>query len=314
MHSNTSLGRAFARLAWSNLAAQAAEQIGLASALLAVLAFGAGPGAVGMLQTAQTLPFLLIAIPAGVLADRMARARLMAAAETLRVLSFVGVLVLMASDTLKTLAAANGRIELARTSALAAGPALGGALVGWIGGGPTFAVAAAMSAVAVALLAGIREPPREATPRRHVLREVREGAAFVFAHPLLRPIFMTQFTFNVALFIIQAIYVPYAVGHIGLAATGVGVTLAAFGGGMVVGALLAARIMSVVALGLVVAVGPLAGLAAALVMMLTIAVPSPLLAEFLSDGRGADLVGGEHDHVTPDRHAEAAARSRLRHQ
>jgi MFS family permease len=29
---------------------------------------------------------------------------------------------------------ANGRIELARTTAFAAGPALGGALVGWIGG------------------------------------------------------------------------------------------------------------------------------------------------------------------------------------
>src|SRR2546430_14124750 len=79
------LPASFNRLAWSNLAAQSAEQIGLAAApIFAVLAFGAGEGATGVLQTAQTLPFLLMSIPAGVLADRMSRARLMAAAETLR--------------------------------------------------------------------------------------------------------------------------------------------------------------------------------------------------------------------------------------
>jgi predicted MFS family arabinose efflux permease len=308
----TSPGSAFTRLAWSNLAAQSAEQVGLAAGLLvAVLALGAGEGGVGVLQTAQTLPFLLMAIPAGVLADRMSRARLMAWAETLRVISLVGVLVLMTSGTLtlpglallgfigacgtvaysvsapalvpalvrpEALAMANGRIELARTAALAAGPALGGVLVGWLGGGWTFAAAAALSAVAVVLLAGIDELPREAMPRRDVLRDVREGAAFVLGHRLLRPIFATQFIFNVALFVIQAMYVPYAVGHIGLSAAGVGVTLAAFGGGMVIGALFAARVMSVLALGAVIAIGPVAGLAAALVMTLTIWAPSPVLA------------------------------------
>jgi hypothetical protein len=46
--STSRLPRAFRRLAWSNLAAQAAEQIGLSAALLlAVLVFSAGPGAVG---------------------------------------------------------------------------------------------------------------------------------------------------------------------------------------------------------------------------------------------------------------------------
>jgi predicted MFS family arabinose efflux permease len=303
---------AFTRLAWSNLAAQAAEQVGLAAALLvAVLALGADEGAVGVLQMAQTLPFLLIAIPAGVLADRMSRARLMAWAETLRVVSFVAVLALMMSGALnlpglavlgfigacgtvvysvsapalvpalvqsERLASANGRIELARTTALAAGPALGGVLVGWLGGGWTFAAAAALSIAAVALLAGIDEPARATMKRRHVLRDVRVGAGFVLSHRLLRPIFVTQFIFNVALFVIQAMYVPYAVGHIGLSATGVGITLAAFGVGMVIGASFAARVMSLLALGTVIAIGPVAGLAAALVMGLTIWLPSPVLA------------------------------------
>src|SRR2546428_1977110 len=88
----------FNRLAWSNLAAQSAEQVALAAApIVAVLALGAGAGEAGLLQTAQTLPFLLFSIPAGVLADRMSRARLMAGAEALRVVSLVAVLALAVS-------------------------------------------------------------------------------------------------------------------------------------------------------------------------------------------------------------------------
>src|SRR6185312_6690481 len=86
----------FKRLAWSNLAAQSAEQVGLAAMpLIAVLALGAQEGATGALQMAQTLPFLLASIPAGLLVDRMARARLMAGAEGLRVASLLVILMLM---------------------------------------------------------------------------------------------------------------------------------------------------------------------------------------------------------------------------
>jgi hypothetical protein len=65
MSSTVQLASVVKRLAWSNLAAQSAEQIGLAAApTFAVLALGAGTGEAGFLQTAQTLPFLLISIPA----------------------------------------------------------------------------------------------------------------------------------------------------------------------------------------------------------------------------------------------------------
>ena len=85
----------FSRLAWSNLAAQSAEQIALAAApIVAVIALGAGAGETGLLQTAQTLPFLVLSIPAGVLADRTSRRRVMASAEALRALALAAVLVL----------------------------------------------------------------------------------------------------------------------------------------------------------------------------------------------------------------------------
>lgn len=308
----TRLPSAFHRLAWSNLAAQSAEQIGLAAApIVAVLALGAGAGATGILQTAQTLPFLLLSLPAGMLVDRLPRPRLMASAEMLRVLSLVGILIFVAAGTLRlpllalfgflgatgtvvysvaapslvpalvprpALAAANGWIELARTVAFAAGPALAGALVAWLGAAPAFAVATALSAAAVFLLAGLREPVRTLLPPRRPLDDLREGAAFVFGHPLLLPVFVTQFVYNTAFFVIQAIYVPYAVHRLGLSATGVGITLAAYGAGMIVGALLAPRSLRVLPFGGIVAIGPIAGFVAAAALVLTVWIPSGTLA------------------------------------
>jgi len=305
---------AFLRLAWSNLAAQSAEQVALAAApLVAVLAFDAGTGATGLLQAAQTLPFLLLSIPAGLLADRaVSRSRLLAVAEALRAASLALILALIGLGLLtlpllallgfvgaagtvaysvttpalvpslvrrEFLPAANGRVELARTTAFAAGPALGGALVGWVGAGPAFGVAAGLSVLAVVLLSGVRELPRpEAPRRRQPLDEVREGAAFVFRHPLLRPVFATQVVFNLSFFLLQAAYVPYAVRHLGLDALGVGLTLAAYGAGLVAGALVAARVAAAVPFGAAVGIGPLSGLAASLVMALTIPLPWPPLA------------------------------------
>src|SRR6202035_1940583 len=113
-----------------------------------------------------------------------------------------------------------------------------------------FALQAASSAGAVILLAGVREPPRAAPVSSSPLADIREGTRFLFRHPLLRPVFVTQFIFNTALFVLQAVFVPYAVRRLGLSATGVGMTLASYGIGMVAGALVAARVMRHLALGI----------------------------------------------------------------
>ena len=226
----------FNRLAWSNLAAQSAEQVALAAApIVAVLLLGVGEGQTGLLQTALTLPFVLFAIPAGWLADRFSRRWLMTGSEALRAAALFAILLLtwlnwltlpllallgfiavcgtvaysVAAPALvpslvspKLLATANARIELARTVAFAGGPALGGVLVGWIGAAPAFGFAAALSIIAVVLLPRIHEPACETAPRRHPLQDIKEGAAFVLYHPLLRPVFITQFVFGVAWFVI----------------------------------------------------------------------------------------------------------------
>jgi predicted MFS family arabinose efflux permease len=307
-----SLPGGFNRLVASNLLAQSAEQIGLAAApIVAVFAFGAGAGETGLLQTAQTLPFLLFAIPAGLLADRTSRRDLMAFAEGVRALSLLAVLFLAftglltlpllallgfigASGTVaysvaapslvpamvgaQALGAANRRLELARSIAFAAGPALGGALVGWIGAAPAFGLAAAFSGYAVILLLGLSEPPRPALPPRHIGRDLEQGARFLFTHRLLRPVLLTAVFFNTSFLIMQAIYVPYAVEKLTLSPTSVGATLAAYGVGMVAGALIASRLAKSITFGAMIAIGPIAGVCSALAMLLTIWVPSVALA------------------------------------
>ena len=310
----------FNRLAWSNLAAQSAEQIALAaSPIVAVLLLGVGEGETGMLQTALTLPFVLMAIPAGLLADRISRRRLMAGAEALRAASLLAIPLLIGLHQLtlpllaiagfvavcgtvvysvaapalvpslvspQQLPAANTRIELARTIAFASGPALGGFLVGWFGAAPAFAFAVALSVIAVVLLSGLYEPKRTPAPRRHPLHEIKEGAAFVMQHPLLRPVFVTQFIFNTGSFLILAVFVPYAVRHLALSASGVGITLAMYGVGMVVGALLATRVMRLMTFGTVIGLGPVTGLIASAVLALTTLIPAAPLA-----GLGFFLLG-----------------------
>jgi predicted MFS family arabinose efflux permease len=97
-------------------------------------------------------------------------------------------------------------------------------------------------------------------------------------HRLLRPVFITQFIFNTASFLLLAVFVPYAVRHLGLSATGVGVTLGMYGVGMVVGALAATRVMQRLTFGTVIGLGPVTGFVAAVAMALTTIAPTPWLA------------------------------------
>jgi predicted MFS family arabinose efflux permease len=306
------LPRSFSALAGSNLAAQSAEQLSLAAVpLVAVLALGAGPGEIGTLAAVQTLPFLLLSIPLGVLADRVSRRRLMVWAEGLRALSLIALLAMVvtaqrsivwlailgfagavgtvgfsvAAPALvpalvprELLGRANGRLELARSAAYAGGPALAGALVAWAGASAAFVIAAVLSASAVALLWGLAEPVRAAAPARHPMLEIKDGAQFVWGQMYLRPMLLTGVAWNISWFVLQAAYVPYAVRALGLSAQAVGMTLAGYGAGMVVGALLASRVVGAMPFGRAIQLGPAVSVLAAATMVATLLMPSGLLA------------------------------------
>jgi predicted MFS family arabinose efflux permease len=299
-------------LAGANLFAQSAEQLSLAATpIVAVLTLGAGPGEIGFLAAAQTLPFFLLSIPFGLLADRMSKKRLMLIAEVIRALALIGLITCVALNavTLPLLAclgllgavgtvaftvtapalvpslveknqltSANSKIELARSIAYAAGPALGGALVSWTGASIAFTVAAMLSISALLLLLKLGDEQPTITTKRNIRQEITEGARFITGHTYLLPILQCSIAWNIAWFVLQAAYVPYAISSLGLSARGVGLSLAAYGVGMVLGALVATKIIKRIKFGTALLLGPAFSVLASAIILLTLWVPSGYMA------------------------------------
>ncbi len=296
----------FRRLVWSNLFAQAAEQIGLATApLLAVFLFSASTSQTATLQMVQTLPFLLLAIPAGLLADRSSRKTVLAFAEALRAFSFGLILLLLATEslTLSTLALlgfigamgtvaynvtapglvpllvarpllsiANSRLELARSIAFASGPSVAGLVFSAAGASLSYCIALVFSLAAVNILRGLPcHPVRPGQGR--IWPQLTEGMSFTLASPLLRPVLVTAVIFNTSWFMLQAAFVPYAARHLGLSAFEIGVTMACYGLGMIAGAVLAPLAARHTTFGSMVISGPVGALCGAIAMTCSIGYP-----------------------------------------
>lgn len=302
----------FGKLAVSHLAAQMSDQIALiAIPLVAVTALDAGGGATSVIQMLNTLPYLLLAIPFGLLVDRGQRRGVMSLGELIRALTIIALVVLASSDAVSLaaltalgvagsigtvaysvavtnavrdlvprdeLSRANGQVELARSIATTAGPALGGALVGYVGSNAAFGIAAALSLLA---LINIVTLPRDTRTHRvgesHPLRDIIEGARFVASHELLRPIVITAILFNTGWFCLQGAYVAYAMTRLDMTSGQTGVTLTLYGVGMVVGSRLTGVLAQRVAFGSLVVIGPVCGAAASTVMLVSLAWPSWIL-------------------------------------
>ncbi|MGX9965028.1 MFS transporter [Roseomonas sp. F4] len=264
-----------------------ADQLALAVLpLVTALALGAGPGLTGALVAAQGAAWLLVALPAGVLADRMDRRRLLAGGGLLAALGFGLALPLSGQPILLALAAflgaagvvaaalavfallpalverpalpaANARLELGRALATLAAAPVAGALAGW--GAPQVGLGvAALAGLAAAILAS-RLPALPASPqpqRSGMARAVAEGARYVLAEPLLRAIALAAIAWNAGFFALMAVAVPLALGPLGLEAGTTGLALGAYGAGLVLGALVAPGLSRVMPLGMVLLCGP----------------------------------------------------------
>ena len=310
--SRTPLPSAFTRLSWASVLTQFAEQIALVAVpLTAVLLLNADAAGAALLQVAQTLPFLVLAIPFGLLVDRSSPRRLLLLSEALRASTLVAVVVLLAVDALRfeallalgfagavgtmgisvavpaavprtvpreRLVDANRWLELGRSAAFIAGPAVAGAIVSLAGADTAFIVATIACVAALAVLARTDIPARTVAPRTAAWREIGEGLRFAFSHALLRPMIVTSFVFNVGWFLLQSVFVVYALDRLGMTPTTVGFAMAVYGAGMVIGALLAPVLSRRLPLGAMAMLGPLGGFAAALLMTATVWVPSPAFA------------------------------------
>jgi predicted MFS family arabinose efflux permease len=123
------------------------------------------------------------------------------------------------------------------------------------------------------------------------MHDLREGASFILRHDLLRPILATAIFFNTGWFVLQSVYVAYAVQNLGMSAFEVGVTLGIYGGGMIIGAVIAPALSRRVSFGTMIVLGPIGGFSAAVIMLMTLWLPSVWVVSlsFLLFGAGPTL-------------------------
>ena len=237
------------------------------------------PGAatlVALVQTADTLPDVLLAFPAGALADAFDRRRLLiyiqlfqvAVGTTLTVLTLTGHInapLVLAFTFLLGAGGAMGvspyqalipdlvpRDQLASASALssisinlarATGPAIAGLLIGGVGVGWVFALNTATFFLLIAVLLIWRRPIEEAAqaPERFV-SALRAGGRYVRYSPVTRRILLRLGLFVIPATAIWALLPLVARQLLGLGAAGYGVLLGALGTGAVAGAFVLPRV------------------------------------------------------------------------
>lgn len=252
----------------------------LALPMTAVLTLDASAEQVGVLRFLQMIPFLLFALPFGVLVDRSRRRPILLWTNLVRLvligsiplaavlgglniwllfavtfavgvatvlfdvcyMSYVPVLV---SDQ-RQLVVANGRLGATTSAAEATGPSLGGALVGLLTAPVTLALDAASYLVSVIALSRIRarEPvPTSSGPRRRLMTELVEGVSFVFRNRYLRAIALVGAACNFITAAILSLFMIYAVRNQGLEPALLGLILSTGAAGGIVGALLTGRLV-----------------------------------------------------------------------
>ena len=259
--------------------------------LAAVLTLDATPLELAAIGAAQALPILLLTLPAGAWVDRrrrrwplivaadLGRAALivtlplaaLAGVLSIPLMAFVALLV-SALGTLFDLAFAgwiprlvsgdalhrtNARIELARSSAAASGPLLGGFLVGLVSA-PLALLADAASFVASAgLVWSIRhgEPEMARQDRADAGFGMLAGLAFIVREPLIRAITATAGINNLTRAIAMSIAVLYLVDVGGLTAPMIGLAFAVGSTGYIVGALASRPLTDRLGMGLTMQLG-----------------------------------------------------------
>jgi predicted MFS family arabinose efflux permease len=242
--------------------------------LVVATLFGGGPDLVGFVVAFQGSAWLLMSLPAGVLVDRVAPldalkgALLLAAFGAAVALAGVwsGALALFALGAFLGASAtvvgflaegafvqaimpaadlprANARLQLVQSAAMLAGPTLMGyaALNDWMRAAFGLALLTALGGLAISLPFGL-QTARTPKPRRP-LAEVAEGFRFVQGQPLLVGIVTCALFWNMAFFALLAVFVPFALSHIGLNAGQIGWSQAAMGIGSLLAAFTAAAAM-----------------------------------------------------------------------
>ena len=261
--------RAFATILTAATFANLGNAVQSVGASWQLTASGQPADVVALVQTAINLPMLLLALPAGALADMFERRRIILAAQgamlavalLLAGLALTGeppawailLLTALLACGIATFSPALGasiretvpRAELAAAVALnilafntarTLGPAFGGAIVAWGGAGAAFAVNALGYAAAIALFVRWRPPPAERAERRSMTAMIAEGLRHAFASREIRAILLRAAAFTATGAAAWALMPLVAAEMLGQGPSVYGLLLAALGLGAVLGA------------------------------------------------------------------------------
>jgi hypothetical protein len=237
---------------------------------LLVLALTGSPAKAGLVTFARLVPSAVLALPAGVAADRWDRRRLMIGADVARALALatLGTTILAgrvafwqiplvalvegsgsvvffaaaagamrAAVRPRQLPAAAGAQEVRDSTVRLAGPPLGGVLYE-LGRAVPFLVDAASYAASIASLAAMRSPFQQKRERDTASLRTRigEGFRFLWSHPFVR---VCAFLFALGNFTLPGIFLVIVVvgTRQGLGGGAIGLLFAVFGAATLVGAL-----------------------------------------------------------------------------
>ncbi|MDT0448376.1 MFS transporter [Streptomyces hesseae] len=247
--------------------------------LIAVVSLHATVWQVSLLSFAERLPPLLVALPAGALADRHRKRPLMIGAVLACGTAFAAVPIADAADCLtlellyavalvtsaasligstprisylpsllprEQLLEANAKVGAVASLADSAGAQLGGAIVAALGAARAVYADVASYLACALLLGSIRtpEPAPDPSTRKGSLRaEIVEGVRYVVRHPTIRPLLLTGTAFTAVFAFLTTLWTVYLLRELHYAATTLGTLLSVAALGGVVGALAVRRLV-----------------------------------------------------------------------
>jgi len=259
----------------------------IAIQVMIVLTLHEGAAAVGLVNAARWLPYLLFGLVAGVLVDRARRRPVLVVTDLGRGVLLVAIPMLALTHRLslpvlmgfmiafglmslfndaadqsflprivpaRLLTAANARLDQSGAVAQTCGPALAGGLVSLLTAPWAVLIDAVSYLVCGVLIAGVPVDEERTGSRsvRGIGREAADGLRWVYRHPTLRPLaFNTHFWFLCSA-VAGAVVTPFALRTLGMSPFGLGLALAVGGLGGLAGSLAATRLGSAFGAGRVV--------------------------------------------------------------
>jgi MFS family permease len=267
--------RAFGALWFGQTVSALGTQVSMvALPLIAVLILKVGPLELGILAALETLPYLILSLPAGVFVDRADRRRTMVVCDAARALALLGTAAAMAAGVLsigllyvvaatigsfsvffsvaytsyvatilpaERLVAGNQRLEVSESGAQVVGPSIGGAILQLAGGAAAATldgISYVVSGCAILLSRPATAPARRVEADRIGLFDgIGEGLRRVAGDRILRDLAGSTGVLNLGSGMLLAVVVLFATREIGLDAAGFGLIYGLGNVGFIIGAL-----------------------------------------------------------------------------